>query len=124
MSARISFVFVSLLAACGGDDGGNNNMQMDAPPVASVALVDPCPATADATIMTLATRFEPMATTINQGQVVKFESTSTHPVRAQTGTDPALMIPEGATRCFRFTMPGTYKFQCSVHGYAGTITVN
>jgi plastocyanin len=123
MSARLTFVLVSALAACGGDDGGSTPPVDMAPPV-TLSVVDPCPATADATIMTLATRFEPMATTITQGQVVKFVSTSTHPVKAQAGTDATLAIPEGATKCFRFTSPGTYKFNCTFHGYVGTLTVN
>ena len=123
MSARISFVFVSLLAACGGDDGGNNPMP-DAPPTASIVLVDPCPATPDLTIMTLATAFDKPSSTITQGQVVKFISTSSHPIKAKTGTDATLSVPAGQTRCFRFTMAGTYSFQCTTHSYAGMITVN
>jgi hypothetical protein len=122
MSARLSFVLVSFLAACGGDDG---DKPIDAPPVTpSIVLVDPCPATPDLTITTLATAFDMPASTITQGKVVKFVSTATHPIKAQAGTDPALAVPEGQTKCFRFTMAGTFKFQCTVHGYAGTITVN
>ncbi len=100
-------------------------MMIDAPPVTpSIVLVDPCPATPDATITTLATMFDMPSVTINQGQVVKFVSTSTHPISALAGTDSTLAVPEGATRCFRFTMAGTFKFKCTVHGYTGTLTVN
>lgn len=123
MSARLTFVLITTMAACGGDDGGSNP-QPDAPPAVTLSVVDPCPATPDATITTLASRFDPMATTITQGQVVKFMSTSTHPIKAQAGTDATLAVPENGTKCFRFTAAGTYKFQCTVHGYAGTITVN
>jgi hypothetical protein len=123
MSARLTFVLVSALAACGGDDGGTNP-PIDSPPAVTLSVVDPCPATPNATVMTLSGSFDPVATTITQGQVVKFISTSNHPVKAQAGTDATLAIPEGATKCFRFTAAGTYKFNCTVHSYAGTITVN
>lgn len=125
MGARISFVLVSLLAACGGDDGGNNDgmSMIDAPP-ASIAEVDPCPGTVAETITTLGGAFDKPAVTITQGQVVKFVSTSTHPIGAKPGTDATLNVPEGQTKCFRFTMAGTYNFQCKTHGYAGVLTVN
>jgi hypothetical protein len=123
MSARLTFVLVSTLAACGGDDGGSNP-PIDSPPAVTLSVVDPCPGTPDATIMTLADKFAPAATTISQGQVVRFVSTSNHPVKAKAGTDATLVIPEGATKCFRFTAAGTYNFSCTTHGYSGTITVN
>ncbi|HLL24072.1 MAG TPA: hypothetical protein VK427_18195, partial [Kofleriaceae bacterium] len=115
---------VTLLAACGGDDG-DSKPTPDAPPsAATVALVDPCPASPDATITTKLSAFDPPATTITQGQVVKFVSTPTHPVKAKAGTDPKLAVPENATRCFRFTSPGAYTFECTTHNYSGSITVN
>jgi plastocyanin len=120
-AARVSFVLVSVLAACGGDDGGTK--PIDAPVTPSVVEVNPCPATPDATFMTMAASFNPSTAMINQGQVAKFISTSTHPIAALAGTDPALNVAEGATKCFRFTMAGMFKFKCTVHGYVGTLTV-
>ena len=121
-AARLLFVSVSVLAACGGDDGGTK--MPDAPMAASIVEVNPCPATPDATFMTMATSFNPSTATITQGQVAKFVSTATHPIAALAGTDATLNVAEGGTKCFRFTMAGMFKFKCTVHGYVGTLTVN
>ena len=124
MSARISFVFVSLLAACGGDDGGNNPMP-DAPPMASIVRVDPCPGTTDATVITTtANMYMPMATTITQGQVVKFTMNAAHDVAPNGASSTGLAVPLGGERCYRFTSAGSFGFKCTPHGFTGTITVN
>lgn len=121
MTSR-SFVLCAVLAACGG--GGDDPPPMpDAAAALEVTPVDPCPATPDESFMALATRFEPVSATITQGQVVEFVSDVDHPIGALAGTDSDLTVPESATKCFRFTMPGTYKFRCTVHGYVGTLTV-
>lgn len=124
MSARISFVLISALAACGGDDGGTETPP-DSPPAASIAQVDPCPGTVDATVITTgANMYMPVATTITQGKVVKFEMNSAHDVAPNGATSTGLVVPLGGTRCYRFTTPGTYSFKCTPHGFTGTITVN
>ena len=124
MRHLISFVLVSFAAACGGgDSNGSADAAIDSPP-STLMVVDPCPNMVDATITTLASRFDPTAATITQGQVVKFVSTATHPIGAQPGTDPLLAVPEGQTKCFRFTTAGTYRYKCNVHSYAGMLTVN
>ena len=121
---RCSFVLAFAVTACGGG-GDDDDTTPDAPAnVLEVTPVDPCPGTPDAQFMALASRFEPVSATIGQGQVVKFISDVTHPIAALAGTDPDLNVPESQTKCFRFTMPGTYKFKCTVHGYVGTLTVN
>jgi plastocyanin len=127
MSARLSLVLVSLLAitaACGGgsDSKTPDASTTDAPP-ATIMPVDPCPGTVAVTITTQATKFDMPAVTISQGEVVKIVSTSTHPVGPNTGTESTLAVPEGQTRCFRFTATGTFGIRCTTHGYAGTITV-
>jgi plastocyanin len=119
---RISFVLVSVLAACGGDDGGNNMMMIDSPPP-SIAEVTPC-AGEVATTTTMASAFSMPTINITMGQVVKFVSTSTHPIGPIAPTDSILAVPENQTKCFRFTAPGTFKFKCTVHGYAGMVVVN
>jgi plastocyanin len=124
MSARLSFALISMVAACGGDGGNGDNNMIDSPPAATIAAVDPCPATADATITTLATRFDPAMVTITQGQVVKIMSTATHPVGPLGATPAILAVPEGQTKCFRFTSPGSFMFKCNTHSYVGTVTVN
>ncbi|MDQ3340076.1 MAG: hypothetical protein M4D80_33370 [Myxococcota bacterium] len=120
----ISIALITFAAACGGGGGGSADAAIDTAPQATIVLVDPCPATADATFMTLAEAFSPTSATITQGQVVKYVTTATHPVKAQPGTEATLAVPEQQTRCFRFTATGTYKFQCAIHSYAGTLTVN
>ena len=41
-----------------------------------------------------------------------------------TMSDPGLNVGFGATKCLRFTAPGTFGFHCTPHGFAGTVTVN
>lgn len=124
-----SFFFVLAIAACGGDDGGNN-VQMDARPVdATVAKVFEvgCPATPAATVTTTNTvdAYSPMASTVSVGGIVKFALSSSHNAAPNTLTtsDPALTVDFGATKCLKFNATGTYGFFCTVHGFAGTITV-
>jgi plastocyanin len=126
MSARLSFVFISVLAACGGDDGGGGkDAAIDSPQSSGIARVDPCPGTVDATVITTgAFSYMPAATTITQGQVVKFTMNAAHDVAALPGTDPTLVVPLGGERCFRFTNPGVFKFKCTPHSFTGMITVN
>ena len=124
MSARLSLV-LSVVAACGG--GGDDkpaDAMPDTPPAATIVREDPCPGTVAVTITTLASAFDMPSVTINQGQIVKIVSTATHPVGPLAGTEATLSVPEGQTRCFRFTAQGMYRMKCNIHGYAGMITVN
>jgi plastocyanin len=114
------------VTACGGDDGGAT---IDAGTIdsagATIARVDPCPGTVDATVITTgANMYMPAATTISQGQVVKFTMNGAHDVAATMGTNAILAVPLGGERCFRFTAPGTFTFKCNPHGFTGMITVN
>ena len=117
---------VLVLAACGGDDG---TTQMDAPMTLSKVQAVTCPTTADATVMTTATvdAYMPAATTVPNNAVVKFVMASVHDVAPNTvggaTTDPGLVVGFGATKCLKFTAPGTYSFFCEAHGFAGTVTV-
>jgi len=130
MHVRSSLVIAILaLAACGGDDGGgaiDAPTGMDAP--ASSVMEVTCPTNPAASFITQAASFNPPAATINVGQIVKFESTATHPIGPFTGdpsmTDPGIVVPETKTKCFTFTRVGTFKFICTVHFYVGTLTVN
>lgn len=118
-----AFCFALVLAACGGGDGDDApaDSATDAA-VAAVEVVTPC-AGETSTITTLGTRFDPAMVTIAPGQIVKFVSEATHPVAALPGTDPALAVPEGQTKCFKFPTAGTYNFKCTFHSFVGKITV-
>lgn len=114
---------VLVFAACGGGDEApaDSATGTDAQ-VAAVEVVTPC-AGETSTITTLGTRFDPAMVTIAPGQIVKFVSEATHPVAALPGTDPALAVPEGQTKCFKFPTAGTYNFKCTFHSFVGKITV-
>ena len=114
---------ILVFAACGGDGGGDDVPADTAQQQSTIEVVTPCSGEA-ATITTLSTRFDPMATTITAGQIVKIVSESTHPVAPSIGGDAALNVPEGATKCLKFTEAGTFNIRCTVHGYAGSIIVN
>jgi plastocyanin len=117
------------LAACGGgEDPPADSAPNDTPGQSSVMVVTPCTGEA-ATIESLATRFEPMSVTISMGQIVKISAgqvSDDHDIMpALSGnTDPALVVPGGQERCFRFTATGTFGFRCSSHGFVGSIIVN
>lgn len=122
-------ILILALATCGGDDGGatvDATTGRDAP--ASSVMEVTCPTNPAASFITQATSFSPTTATINVGQIVKFESTSSHPIGPFNGdpsmTDPGIVVPETKTKCFTFTRAGTFKFICTTHFYAGTLTVN
>src|SRR5207245_2613038 len=119
---------VLALGACGSDSNANTDAAVhnDAPP--KTVLTVTCPGSPAATVTTaeLQSSFTPMATTITQGQVVKFVMSASHtvapnPIAAKT--DPGLTVGFGATACLMFTQTGTFGFLCSAHGFVGTVTV-
>lgn len=119
---------LAALAACGSEESSGT---IDAPSgvdgaAATVVEVTPCTGET-ATVTTDATfKYTPMATTINQGQIVKFVMDPSHDVAPSPTrpSDPGLRVGFGATKCLRFTQQGTFNFFCSPHGFTGTITVN
>jgi plastocyanin len=127
---RFVFAFTILgLGACGGDDGGT---KIDAPASGgAISAVDCASTTPNATITAVGTatdgsdgKFMPMSATITQGQVVQFVTTALHNVAPNTGTDSTLSVGFSETKCFRFTMSGTFAFHCSPHGFQGSVIVN
>jgi plastocyanin len=127
------FVAMMLVTACGGKDDGGDGSGVDAPAgvdaaVATVVVVDPCPATPDAEVTTDDATFAymPKDTTIAQGQVVRFVTSSTHDVNPATNkpSDPGLKVGFNKMTCLRFTATGTFNFFCGPHGFSGSITVN
>jgi plastocyanin len=88
-----------------------------------------CPATTPVTFVAQLSSFNPPTASITLGQIVKFDTSATlnHPIGPIPGeplSDPGLVVPAGKTKCFNFLATGTFKFQCTVHSYVGTLTVN
>jgi len=118
-----------LLAACGGEPGGDGTA--DAPNTIDASnatvLTVACPTTADATITvnTAGTAYMPMATTVPKNAVVKFMLTAMHDAKPNplTTTDPGIVVGFGETKCLKFTATGTFGFFCTAHSFAGTIAV-
>ncbi|HEV7556799.1 MAG TPA: plastocyanin/azurin family copper-binding protein [Kofleriaceae bacterium] len=124
---KFALAFVAL-AACSSDNGGTS---VDAPSSSKVATVDCAANPPNATITAMGTatdgsdgKFMPMSVSIPQGQVVQFVTTALHNVAPNTGTDPGVSVGFSETKCIRFTMPGTYAFHCSPHGFQGSVVVN
>jgi plastocyanin len=62
--------------------------------------------------------------TIAAGEVVRYTLATAHELVPFPETDPALTVPAGSTRCFRFNKPGTYRYYCKFDSFAGSIVVN
>jgi len=105
------------VAACGSDAKSS----IDAKPASTKVVT--CPGAADikATINVNAggTAFMPSTATIPVGGIVHFDTTAAHPVGAN---DNSFTINTG-DGCVQFTAAGSFGFQCLVHGFTGTITV-
>jgi plastocyanin len=64
--------------------------------------------------------FTPMNTNIAINGIVRFTMPATHSVNSGgQGFDTTF----NATKCFKFTIAGTYNFTCNPHGFAGSIVV-
>ena len=132
MAAMKSLPLLFLVLAACGENGGPLKPDAAAPgidaPTATVMKVT-CPALVAATVTTTDASFSysPMATTITVGSVVKFNTSSSHDVKPNpiaAKTDPGLDVGFNEMSCLKFTATGTFGFVCSLHSFAGTITVN
>ena len=132
MSVRLLLAssLLVLATAC-GDDGGSGTADAATTPDSSAGggvMMVTCPASPAVTITTQAAAFDMPTATITAGSIVRLVSTPGHPIGPFPGggtmTDPALTVSEGQSRCFQFANPGTFKFICTAHQYAGTLTVN
>jgi len=122
---RFALAFIAF-AACSSDN--TTPPKVDAPAGSqTVQTVDCATVTPAATVMTSDTNdtsYAPASTSITQGQVVKFVMSSTHNVSPFPGNDAGLTVGFGATGCLKFTSTGTFRFECSVHTFQGTVVVN
>jgi plastocyanin len=144
---RHAFLFVGLIAACGGGSSPSDAPAKDAPrvvdarpidgpaidgPVIDAPMIDATPATVfdvtctGATIAATVTTVDgtnaymPSAVTIAVGGIVKFTTSVSHDVNS---TVPGLPVGFSTTACRQFTAAGTFGFFCSIHGFSGSVTV-
>lgn len=111
-----------LLTACGSSGGSSTPPDAAVP---NVAVLSPCPAAVDATIVDSPTMFVPSMVTIPKPGFVKFTINAEHYVipHQTLATDAELTIARGETKCLRFNASGEYNFVCGVHGFVGKIVV-
>jgi plastocyanin len=132
MLRTIQLAAALALVACGGDSNNSkvdaSGAQHDAPhtTIVSMSCVGITPA---GTVTIPSGAYSPTNTTINQGQVVLFMTTTEHDVSPghtladSAITDPGLHVGFNQTGCLMFTQTGDFGFHCSNHLFNGTITV-
>ena len=97
-----------------GTDGGGQV-------AAAVTAIDCASASPAVTVTTPGFRFEPQSSTIDAGQVVKFDPAEGHDVASDVAGQFSVSL--GGAACFRFDQAGTFGFHCRPHGFTGSIEV-
>lgn len=116
--------FALVLAACGGGGDGDDVPADTAAPTSTIEVVTPCTGESAMVITDGTFKYQPAATTITAGQIVKFVMDSSHDVAPKTTSDDSgLRVGFGQTKCLKFTTAGTFNFKCTPHGFSGSITV-
>ena len=150
MRALLSAALALGLAACGGDDGGDDNQgpidaepDIDADPndPDSMGLVDApassvvelaCPGTVAVIVTATNGTFlfggeDVDSATIAVNDIVRFDMTNAGLHDAVSGTpgaaDGNFRVLNGEDRCFRFTEAGTFPFFCTPHAFTASIIV-
>lgn len=118
----LSSMFAVLVAACGGDDGGNTPIDassgIDAPPL--MASEVSCTGVNAPVIMTQGFAFSPASTTVSLNTVVKF----TMPIEHNAISNDGLFTADfNGDTCVRFESLGTFRFHCGPHAFIGTVVV-
>ena len=112
------------LTGCSDSDTSSESLTPDSPTsvaVAAVTSVDCASAAPSVTVTTPGFRFEPKASTIAVGEVVKFDPGDGHDVVSDVAGQ--FTVDLGGAACFRFDQVGTFGFHCRPHGFTGTIEV-
>src|SRR5262249_36737955 len=124
MKLAIALVFASIVAL--GACGSSSNGTIDSTPssVQSVSCGSVTPAATVTVVLNGTTfAFSPMNPSVHVNDVIRFNTTPTHPVASGTnGTADGKFMTNG-DGCFKFTQAGTFPFFCSVHLFTGTVTV-
>lgn len=126
-----SIVLALALAACGSDNGTKapDAPSGDSQGASTVVTVSCTGITPALTVTAMDGAYMPSTGTITQGQIVLFNTTSTHDVTPghnptdSTIADPGIHVDFNKTECRMFTQTGDYGFHCSLHFFNGTITV-
>ena len=120
--ATLLFSF-GALAACGGSSSNNT---IDSPPsaVQPVSCTGITPA-ATFTVVLNGTMFafSPSSANVHVNDVVRFMTTSSHPVSSGPVGSPDGKVSTTGDNCLKFTQAGTFPFFCNVHLFPGTLTV-
>ena len=122
---RLLAVFaITLLAACGG---GGSDYSTTPPPPSNTGNNNPPPSGGTANAITVNDNYyDPATRTVSVGATVTWQWTggySTHSVTFGDGV--ASPTQSSGTFSRTFTIAGTYRYTCAVHGstMSGTITV-
>jgi plastocyanin len=131
MRICITLALLTPLAGCGsetpsgpadaapGDGGGSG-----AANVMAVTCPSTVPLTVSAGNADMMFNYTPSNAPIPVGSVVKFVMGTIHTVEADVrGSDPAINVGLGQTRCLKFNKTGTFGFHCQPHGFPGTVTI-
>ncbi|WP_194817429.1 plastocyanin/azurin family copper-binding protein [Nocardia sp. XZ_19_385] len=117
-----------LLAGCGsGDSGSSSTTTTKAPSSSATVPADTKPATVTVDVADM--KFSPDAVTVKVGDTVKWQFDDKVPHSVQGIGDKAMGINSPIFTqgewSYTFTMPGTYRYLCSLHPeMRGTVTVN
>jgi plastocyanin len=118
------FALALAAAACGSS---SNNNTIDSPASSTVQALSCSGITPAATVTVTGTTsfmFSPMTVSIHPNDVVRFMTSSFHPVQSGTPSAPdGKFGPTSGDNCFKFTAAGTFPFFCNVHLFTGTVTV-
>lgn len=138
---QLAIVLLVLLVACGDDGGGSPPIDAkvaDARVVDGPGIDSPPPIDAPATVLAVSCPngqlplvtapghfYMPMTTTISVGEVVEFRMPAEHNVvpHPVLSTDPGMRVGFSQTVCLQFSTAGTFNFQCSPHGFEGSVVV-
>jgi plastocyanin len=129
LSPFLLLVCATAVVGCGGEgDGADDSIDagtivsFDAPPGgAGVTEVSCSGGTIAVTVTTPGNRFDPMSSTIQRGQIVRFDPAAGHDVASDSGG--LFDVGFGGEGCFRFDDAGSFGFRCTPHGFRGTIVV-
>ena len=130
---RFALPALALCAACGSDSKKSPDASVQPDAAGSTIVPVSCTGITPAATVTINASgdgYMPATTTISQGQVVLFMTTSIHDVFPghsppdNTITDTGIHVDFSMTGCRQFTATGSYGFHCSIHLFNGTITVN